>query len=82
MSAVGNVFVSSRLDAPEDRLLISSIKPNLGYTEGVSGLASVIKVVLSLEAGEVPLTYGIKKLNPNIDFKRAKVLVIKDGTVL
>jgi len=81
VSAVGNVFASSRSDAPEDRLLIGSIKPNLGHTEGASGLASVMKVVLSLEAGEVPPTYGIEKLNPNIDFEGAKVLVVKDGTV-
>ncbi|KAL8943098.1 MAG: hypothetical protein Q9216_001298 [Gyalolechia sp. 2 TL-2023] len=81
VSAVGNVFASSRTDAPEDRLLIGSIKPNLGHTEGASGLASVMKVVLSLEAGEVPPTYGIDRLNPNIDFDAAKVLVVKDGTV-
>ena len=81
VSAVGNVFASSRSDAAEDRLLIGSIKPNLGHTEGASGLASVMKVVLALEAGEIPPTHGIEKLNPNIDFERAKVLVVKDSTV-
>ena len=40
-----------------------------------------MKVVLALEAGEVPPTYGIENLNPNIDFDRAKVVVVKDGTV-
>ncbi|KAK3178717.1 Type I Iterative PKS [Lepraria neglecta] len=81
VSAAGNVFASSRSNAPEDRLLIGSIKPNLGHTEGASALASIMKVVLSLEAGEVPPTYGVEKLNPNIDFEGAKVLVVKDGTV-
>ena len=81
VSAIGNVFASSRSDALEDRLLIGSIKPSLGHTEGASALASIMKVVLSLEAGEVPPTYGIKELNPNIDFEGAKVFVVKDGTV-
>ena len=81
VSAIGNVFAASRSDAPEDRLLIGSIKPNLGHTEGASALASIMKIVLSLEAGEIPPTYGVEKLNPNIDFEGAKVLVVKDGTV-
>ncbi|KAK3936556.1 hypothetical protein QBC46DRAFT_461428 [Diplogelasinospora grovesii] len=81
VSAVGNVFASSRSNAPEDRLLIGSIKPNLGHTEGASALASIMKVVLSLEAGEIPPTYGVENLNPNIDFDGAKVLVVKDGAV-
>ncbi|KAL8922865.1 MAG: hypothetical protein Q9172_003405 [Xanthocarpia lactea] len=81
VSAIGNVFAASRSDAPEDRLLIGSIKPNLGHTEGASALASIMKIVLSLEAGEIPPTYGVENLNPNIDFEGAKVLVVKDGTV-
>jgi acyl transferase domain-containing protein len=79
---VGNVFAKSRRsDAPEDRLLIGSIKPNLGHTEGASALASIMKTVLSLEAGEIPPTYGVENLNPHIDFEGAKVTVIKDGAV-
>jgi len=81
VSAINNVFASSRSDAPEDRLLIGSIKPNLGHTEGASAIASIMKVVLSLEAGQVPPTYGIKNLNPSIDFKKAKVEVVRDSTV-
>ncbi|KAL9088214.1 MAG: hypothetical protein Q9165_006341 [Trypethelium subeluteriae] len=81
VSAVGNVFASSRSNALEDRLPIGSIKPNLGHTEGASALASIIKVVLSLEAGEIPPTFGVETLNPNIDFEGAKVLVVKDGVV-
>lgn len=81
VSAVGNVFSSSRSEAPEDRLLIGSIKPNLGHTEGASAIASVMKVVLSLEAGEIPPTYGVEILNPQIDFDKAKVEVVRDSAV-
>ncbi|KAK3293714.1 uncharacterized protein B0H64DRAFT_434836 [Chaetomium fimeti] len=82
VSAVGNVFAPSKdSDAPEDRLLIGSIKPNLGHTEGASALASIMKVVLSLEAGEIPPTYGVQNLNPDIDFDGANVTVVMDGPV-
>lgn len=77
VAAVGDVFASSRKsDAPEDRMLIGSIKPNLGHTEGASAIASIMKVVMSLEAGEIAPTYGVKNLNPDIDFEGAKVEVV------
>nr|ALP31883.1 polyketide synthase 17 [Diaporthe helianthi] len=81
VSAVGNVFSSSRSDDPEDRLLIGAVKTNLGHTEGASAIASVMKIVLSLEAGEIPPTFGVKELNPAIDFDSAKVHVVTDGPV-
>ncbi|KAI1635391.1 polyketide synthase dehydratase-domain-containing protein [Biscogniauxia mediterranea] len=81
VTAVGNVFASSRSDALADRLLIGSIKPSLGHTEGASAIASIMKVVLSLEAGQIPPTHGVKELNPNIDFEKAKVEVVRDSTM-
>ncbi|KAK8008418.1 hypothetical protein PG991_010969 [Apiospora marii] len=81
VEAIGNVFASSRPNTRKDRLLIGSVKPNLGHTEGASALASIMKVVLSLEAGEVPPTFGVRNLNPNIDFAKARVEVVRDNTV-
>ncbi|KAH7256097.1 hypothetical protein BKA59DRAFT_389484 [Fusarium tricinctum] len=81
VSAVGNVFASERSDTPEDALLIGSIKPSLGHTEGASAIASIMKIVLSLEAGEIPPTFGVTNLNPMIDFDKAKVRVVKDRTI-
>ncbi|KAK8064661.1 Prosolanapyrone synthase [Apiospora phragmitis] len=81
VEAIGNVFASSRSNSRKDRLLIGSVKPNLGHTEGASAIASIMKVVLSLEAGEVPPTFGVKNLNTHIDFAKARVEVVKDGTI-
>ncbi|KAI1407920.1 hypothetical protein F5Y13DRAFT_205598 [Hypoxylon sp. FL1857] len=81
VAAVGNVFAPSRSDRPEDRLLIGAVKPNLGHTEGASAIVSIMKVVLSLEAGEIPPTYGVENLNPDIDFDKAKVEVVRNTAI-
>ncbi|KAK2764515.1 Type I Iterative PKS [Arachnomyces sp. PD_36] len=78
VSAVGNVFSSVRSDAPEDRLLIGSVKTNLGHTEGASALAGIMKVVLSLESGLIPPSIGVETLNPAIDFDKSRVEVVRD----
>ena len=48
------------------RILIGSIKSNLGHSEAASGLSSIIKVTLALENDEIPPTVGLKTLNPKI----------------
>ncbi|KAF2968553.1 hypothetical protein GQX73_g5049 [Xylaria multiplex] len=80
VSAVGNVFASTRSGAPEDRLRIGSVKTNLGHTGGASAIAAVMKVVLSLEAEEIPPNFGVEMLNPNIDFNAAQVEVVRELT--
>lgn len=61
-TAIGNVFSSGR--NPETPLYIGSVKSNIGHCEGASGLASVMKVILSLERGIIPPTVGVQTLNP------------------
>ena len=46
--------------------LIGGIKPNLGHSEGGSGISSIIKVALSLEQGIIPATIGVNKINASI----------------
>ena len=53
---MGNVF-------GENGVFIGSIKPNLGHSEGASGLTSLIKAVLSLENQTIPP--NIKFTHPN-----------------
>ena len=59
---------------------MGSVKTNLGHSEAASALASLIKVVLALENGRIPATIGIKKLNPNIDFKAGRLKVVQEMT--
>ncbi|WP_052551735.1 type I polyketide synthase [Enhygromyxa salina] len=51
-----------------DPLWLGSIKPNIGHTEAASGVASLIKVVLSLQAGVIPPNLNFEQPNPAIDF--------------
>ncbi|KAI1873437.1 hypothetical protein JX265_005059 [Neoarthrinium moseri] len=59
LGAAAAVFQHSR--SAKEPLLIGSVKSNIGHTETVSGLASLIKVALALERGEIP---------PSINFER------------
>ncbi len=45
---------------------ISSIKPNIGYLEGASGIASLFKVLFSLKNGMRMPVKGFKQLHSNI----------------
>ncbi|KAF7538397.1 hypothetical protein G7054_g2978 [Neopestalotiopsis clavispora] len=78
VAAIGNVFASAKsMDKP---LYLGSIKTNLGHTESASAIAGIMKVVLALEAGVIPPSIGIEKLNPAIDFDKAKVEVLTELT--
>lgn len=47
-------------------LRVGSVKTNIGHTEAVAGVASVMKVVLSFLHEKIPATLHFKKLNPKI----------------
>ena len=78
VAAVGQVFASGR--SKSNPLLVGSVKSNLGHTEGSSALASIMKVVLSLEAGVIPPIFKIETLNPNIDFEKARIKIVREMT--
>lgn len=59
--------------------LIGSVKTNLGHSEAMSGIASVIKVILALEHRMIPPTINIKKINPKVACRK-NVTVVQDLT--
>ncbi|KAL0935770.1 KR domain-containing protein [Colletotrichum truncatum] len=74
-NAVARVFGTK-----ERELYIGSVKPNLGHSEGASGLTSIIKVVMALENRVIPPNIKFSQPNPNIPFKESNLVVPVDPT--
>jgi len=49
--------------------LLGSVKTNIGHLEAAAGIASLIKVVLSLQKREIPPHLHLQQLNPHIDLE-------------
>lgn len=54
---------------------IGSVKANIGHTVAVSGLASLIKVVLSMKHHVIPSSIHFKEPNPLINFIKSPMFV-------
>jgi len=78
VEALGDVFGRDR---PNDRpLLIGSVKTNIGHLEAAAGIASLIKVVLALEHGEIPPHPHLRQLNPHVRWDEIAVEVPTECT--
>ncbi|KAI0172149.1 fatty acid synthase S-acetyltransferase [Hypoxylon sp. FL1284] len=64
----------------ESGVYIGSVKPNLGHSEGSSGLVSIMKMVLALENRTIPPNIRFTTPNPKIPFKEAKLTVPVEPT--
>ena len=78
--ALGEALAKNR--APDNPLLIGSIKSNLGHLEPVSGLVGVLKTILCLQHNEIPPSIQSENLNPNIDFNALNLKVVRNTVVL
>ncbi len=54
---------------------VGSVKGNIGHTVAASGIASLIKVVLSLEHKMIPTTLHYERPNSFIDFQQSPLFV-------
>ncbi len=75
--ALGEVLGQGR--AAAHPLRIGSVKTNLGHLEAASGIASLIKVALSMRNGFLPPSLHLRTPNPEIAFSRLGLRVQQTG---
>ncbi len=73
VEALGAVLGQNR--PPDQPLWISSIKTNIGHLEAAAGMASLLKVILSLQHEEIPPHLNFRTPNPMIDWEHLPVEV-------
>ncbi|MHC5609966.1 MAG: type I polyketide synthase [Nostoc sp.] len=56
-------------------ILVGSCKANIGHPEPASGIASLIKLVLSLQNQEIAPQINIKEINPCLDWEKTSVKI-------
>jgi acyl transferase domain-containing protein len=71
--ALGAVLREGR--SPDRPLILGSVKTNVGHLEAAAGVAGLIKVVLSLQHGEIPPHLHFKQANPNISLSEIPAVV-------
>ncbi|KAK2758837.1 Type I Iterative PKS [Arachnomyces sp. PD_36] len=59
---------------------IGGVKPNVGHSEGASGVTSIVKSVLALENKIIPPNVHFNNPNPKIPFKEANLQVPTEPT--
>ncbi len=66
IGALGAVFGTER--SAEQPLILGALKANIGHCEAAAGIASLIKVVLSLQHEMIPPQIHFHSPNPHIDW--------------
>ncbi len=72
--AIAAVLAARR--APERRLLLGSVKTNIGHLEAAAGVAGLIKTILALQHGEIPPHLHFRTPNPHVAWSELSVDVV------
>ncbi|MFM9984617.1 MAG: SDR family NAD(P)-dependent oxidoreductase [Flavobacteriales bacterium] len=78
--ALGKVLGQEKKD--DSKILIGSVKTNIGHLEGASGIAGFIKASLALRNNNLPKNLHFNTPNPDIDFEKLRLKVPTEITPL
>ncbi|PKM94957.1 MAG: hypothetical protein CVU84_08515 [Firmicutes bacterium HGW-Firmicutes-1] len=56
---------------------IGSVKTNIGHLEAAAGVASIIKVLLSIKNNQIPGSIHLNELNPYIQLDKSPLYIVK-----
>jgi len=77
VQALGAVLGKGR--APDDPVLLGSLKSNIGHTQAAAGVGGVIKTVLAMRHDFLPASIHAESLNPKIAWADLPVEVVAQG---
>ena len=69
-SAINTVFASTKR---AEKLIVGSVKSNVGHLEACAAIVGIIKVVECLERGKIPPQMHFSNPNPKINFDSIKI---------
>ncbi|MCB0171117.1 MAG: acyltransferase domain-containing protein [Anaerolineae bacterium] len=78
VQALVSALAESRTDS--NKLLIGSVKTNVGHLEAAAGIAGLLKVVLALQHQEIPPHLNFNKPSPYIPWEQIPVKVVTERT--
>lgn len=73
VEALGEVFGSAR--KKRNPLWAGSVKTNIGHLEGAAGIASLLKVVLMVQHGQIPPLLHFNSPNPHINWDSSPLTI-------
>jgi len=71
VQALGSVFAGRT-----EPLRIGSVKTNIGHLESAAGVAGLMKLILSIQHGEIPPTLHYREPNPHVPWSDLPVEVV------